>query len=209
MKGSSCAAPRWMRCRYASHCPVMIGTLDFGVDDLDQADALVGGLQALAVAHDVLALEQDFDDGRARGRRAEARLLHGVGELLLVERLARGFHGGEQRAFGEALGGARLLLQDLGIEHVLRLAFGETRRQLLFGAVASRGGRCGFLRLRGRQVEHLPADLLHGAAGGVIAVDDGVVANRRDHGGDAPDVVVVPGAEQAAADQVVDLALFG
>ena len=85
------------------------GALDFGVDDFDQADSLVGGFQALAVAHDIFALEQHFDDGSAGGGRAEAGLLHGVGEFLLIERLARGFHGGEERAFGEALGRARLL----------------------------------------------------------------------------------------------------
>ena len=106
------------------------------------------------------------------------------------------------------LGGARLLLQDLDVQHVLRLALGEPRRQLLFARRIAGAGR-GFLRLRRRHVQHLPADLLHRAARGVIAVHDGVIANRGDHGGDAPDVVVVPGAEQAAADQVVDLALFG
>ncbi len=41
----------------------------------------------------------------------------------------------------------------------------------------------------------------------VIAVHQLAVADGRDHGGDRPDVVVVPGAQQAAADQVVDLAL--
>ena len=184
------------------------GTLDFGVDHLDQADSFVGGLEALAVADDVLALEQHFDDGSAGGGRAQARLLHRVGEFLLIEGLARGFHGGEQGSFGQALGGARLLLQGLRLQNVLRLAFGETRRQFLFGRRVGGGGR-GLLRLRGRQIEHLPADLLHGAARGVIAVHDGVVADRRDHGGDGPDVVVMPGAEQAAADQIVDLALFG
>ena len=52
-------------------------------------------------------------------------------------------------------------------------------------------------------------DLLHGAAGGVVAVHNFAVADGGDDGGDGPDVVVVPGAEQAAADEVVDLALVG
>ena len=107
--------------------------LHLRMDDFDQLDALVGRLQALAVAHDVLALQQHLDDGRAGGRRTEAGLFHGVGELFLIERLAGGFHRGEQRPFGEALGRAGLLFQNLGIQHVLRLAFGKPGRQFLFG----------------------------------------------------------------------------
>ena len=145
----------------------------------------------------------------ARGRRAEAGLLHGVGEFLFVERLARGLHGGEQRRVGETLGRPRLLFEDFDVEHVLRLAFGEAGRQCLSSGGIGRRPDAAFFALARRQVQHLPADLLHGAARGVIAVDDGGVANRGDHRGDAPDVVVVPGAEQAAADEVVDLALVG
>src|ERR1019366_4095843 len=53
--------------------------------------------------------------------------------------------------------------------------------------------------------EDLPADLLDSGSRGMVAVDDGVVGDGGDYRGDGPDVVVVPGAEQAAADQVVDL----
>ena len=42
--------------------------LHLRVHHLDQPDALVRRLQALAAAHDVLALQQHLDDGRARGR---------------------------------------------------------------------------------------------------------------------------------------------
>ena len=129
--GSSCAVPRWMRFRYASHWPVIAGTLHLGMHHLDQLDAFLGGLQHLAVAHDVVALQQHLDDGRARGRRAQAGLLHGVGEFFLVERLARRLHGREQRGFGESLGRPRLLLERLHVHHVLRLALLQARRQRL------------------------------------------------------------------------------
>ena len=43
----------------------------------------------------------------------------------------------------------------------------------------------------------------------MIAVDDVAVRNRGDHGCNRPDVVVLPGAEQAPAVQIVDLALVG
>ncbi len=122
------------------------GALDLGVDYVDQADSFVGGFQALAVAHNIFALEQHFDDGSAGGGRAQAGFLHGVGELLLVERLAGGFHGGEEGAFGETLGRPRLLFQNLDVEHVLRLTFGEPRRQFLLVRRIAGSGR-GFLRL--------------------------------------------------------------
>ena len=111
-----------MRWRQASHWPVMAGLLTSGWTTSIRWMPLSVASSALAVAHDVLALEQHFDDGGAGGRRAQAGLFHGVGEFFFIERLAGGFHGGEQGAFGEALGGAGLLAEDLGIEHVLRLA---------------------------------------------------------------------------------------
>ena len=85
------------------------GALDLGVDDVDQADSFIGGFQAFAVAHDIFALEEHFDDGSAGGGRAEAGFLHGVGEFLLIQRLAGGFHGGEEGRVGETLGRPRLL----------------------------------------------------------------------------------------------------
>ena len=64
--------------------------------------------------------------------------------------------------------------------------------------------------LRGRGLEHLPADLVHDRAARVEAIDHGIgpgAAHPRDHGGDGEDVLVVPGHEQAPADQVVDAPL--
>ena len=121
--GASCAAPRSMRLQIRFPLAGHGRALHFGMHHFDQPDALVGRLQTLAAAHDVLALEQHFDDGGARGGRAEAVLLHGVGEFFFVERLARRFHGGQQRRFGEALGGAGFLLQRLDVEDILRFAW--------------------------------------------------------------------------------------
>ncbi len=56
--------------------------LDLGVDDGDEANALVRGLERFALANHVLAAEQGLDDLGAGGRGAEAEILHGVGELF-------------------------------------------------------------------------------------------------------------------------------
>ena len=178
--------------------------LDFGVHHLDQTDALIRGFQHLAVAQNVLALQQHFDDGRARGRRPQTGLLHGVGEFLFVERFARRLHRREQRAFREPLGRPRLLLQHRDIHHVLRLVFGERCRQRLFGWLI-RLALFGFRRRR--QVQHLPAHLHHRASRRVIPVDDPGIADRRDHRRHRPDVVLVPGAQQPPANQIVNLML--
>ncbi len=97
--------------------------------------------------------------------------------------------------------GARVFLRTaLGVEDVLRLVRARSGGQRLLGLRPS-------LRSSGLDVENLPADLLDGGAGGVIAVDIGAVGDGGDDGGHRPDVIVVPGAEQAAADEVVDLVL--
>ena len=101
------------------------------VDDLD---ALAGRLQAAAVAHDVADVDQALDDGCARGGRADARVLHGLAQLVVLDELAGALHGGQQRGLAVArrrLGLARVG-GDLGAAH--RLALVE-RRQLLIGAL--------------------------------------------------------------------------
>ncbi len=143
----------------------------------------------------------------ARGRRAQPGLLHGLGEFLLVKGLARRLHGREQRAFGEALGRTRPLFQRFHINHVLELALLEIRGENLLGRLLFPGPLFLLFR-RGRNVKHLPAHLLDGRAGRVITIDALALGDSRDHGGYRPDVVVVPGAEQAPADEVIDLALL-
>src|SRR4029077_1884573 len=50
-------------------------------EQVDDLDALAGRLQATAVAHDVADVDQALDDGCARGRRPDARVLHGLAQL--------------------------------------------------------------------------------------------------------------------------------
>ena len=71
----SCAALDTLEIRFplAGHS----GALDLGVHDFDEPDALVRRFEAVATTNDVAPLEQHFDDGRARSRRAEAGLFHG------------------------------------------------------------------------------------------------------------------------------------
>ena len=100
-------------------------------------------------------------------------LLHGVGEFFLVERLAGGLHGGQQRRFGKRLGARVFFLSTSASSDVLRLALAQTRRQRLPLRRRLRLPRSSaFLAFAGADIEHLPADLLHGAAGRVIAVHD-------------------------------------
>ena len=186
------------------------------MDHVNQVEALVRSLQIFRVAHDVFALEQDLNNGRAGGGGAEAVFLHRIGKFFLIESLSGGFHGGEQGGFGEALGGACLLADGFGLEHILgKAAFEAGGQGLLLGVrgicavVAGFGLFGGGLLLFGLEIEDFPADLLNGFAGGVIAVNQGDVRDCRDDGGNRPDVIVMPAGEEAAADKVIELALVG
>ena len=195
-KGASCAAPRWMRCRYASHCPVIAGLFTSGCTTSIRR-------MPLSVASRLLPLRTMYSrlsstsmmEARVAGV-PRPRLLHRVGEFLLIERLARRLHGGEQRAFGEALRRrASSCASDFDIEHVLRLALGEPRRQRLLRR-ASSSAAFGFLRAsRGAMSSTFQPTCCDGAA---ARCDSGrqspalriaviTVVTR-------PDVIVVPGA---------------
>jgi hypothetical protein len=50
----------------------------------------------------VFLLDEAFDGGRARGRRAEAARRHGFAQFLVLDQLAGALHGRQQRGFGEA-----------------------------------------------------------------------------------------------------------
>ncbi len=59
----------------------------------------------------------------------------------------------------KTLGRPGLLAHGLDVGHILKLSFAQARRQ--------------GLRVRlGDDIEHLPAGLLHGGAGGTVAIDD-------------------------------------
>ena len=112
------------------------GALDVGVDGVDQSDALVGGLQRLAVAHDVFARDQGLDDRRACRRRAKPAILHGPRQFLVVERLACRLHRGQQSRVVEPFGGAGLFFLQDHIAHGLGGVFGEARGEALLVGIA-------------------------------------------------------------------------
>ena len=60
------------------------------------------GDERAAVALDVADVDQALDDRRARRRRADARVLHRLAQLLVVDELAGGLHRAEQRGVGVA-----------------------------------------------------------------------------------------------------------
>ena len=55
-----------------------------------------------AVALDVADVDQALDDRRARGRRADAGVLHRLAQLVVVDELAGGLHRAQQRGVGVA-----------------------------------------------------------------------------------------------------------
>ena len=67
-----------------------------------QLEGLGGGHQFAALAVHVLLVDQAFDDGGARGRRAQALLGHGLAQFVVVDQLAGAFHRRQQRGFGVA-----------------------------------------------------------------------------------------------------------
>ena len=110
-----------------------------------------------------------------------------------------------------ARGRAGLLLDRPGREHALGLAAGEAGREGLVGgglAGVGAGLAAGFGGLLAvSDLEDLPAGLLHGGAAALVVIDDRRGGDRGDHGGRGVDVIGVPGREEAAADQIVDLGL--
>ena len=68
----------------------------------DHVQALLGRHQGAPVALDVADVDQPLDDRRARRRRADARLLHRLAQLLVVDELAGRLHRPEQRRVGVA-----------------------------------------------------------------------------------------------------------
>ena len=139
--------------------------LDVGVDRVDQSDSLVGGLQRLAVAHDVFSRDQCLDDRRAGRRRAQPAILHGPREFSVVERLACRLHRCQQARVIEPFRGPRLFCLQSDITYRLGGVLSEARGKGLLLGVA--------VFLACRDVEHFPSGLDHGGADGVEAVDDG------------------------------------
>lgn len=85
------------------------------VEEGDEREGFRAGHQLALVAMDVLLVDQAFDDGGARGRRAEAALAHGLAEFVVLDKLAGALHGGEERGFRVARRGLGLAALDLDI----------------------------------------------------------------------------------------------
>lgn len=95
-----------------------------------QLEGLGRGDQLAAFAQHVFLGQQAFDDGRARGRRAQAFFLHGFAQLFVVDLLAGTFHRAQQGRFRVA--GGWLGLQALGVDRVSGgLLAGLHRHQVL------------------------------------------------------------------------------
>ncbi len=166
-----------------------------------QLEGLGGGDQLAALAQQVLLGEQAFDDGRARGRRAQALLGHGLAQLVVVDQLARAFHRRQQRRFGVArrrLGLQGLDVGVLGADQLARLHRHEHR---------AAGARLGVLVGGFLAVDGLPARLDQHLAVGLERVGPG----RRLDGGDPRRDLEFGRREEhrqeALDDQVVELGL--
>jgi hypothetical protein len=81
----------------------------------------------LALAHDVAAAQQGFDDRCARCWCAEARVSHRSAQRFVVDRFACGLHRTEERGFRVARW-RRGLFCRVGEATVEALAFGEWRQ---------------------------------------------------------------------------------
>jgi hypothetical protein len=68
------------------------------------------------------SVSRPFDDGRARGRGAQAFFLHRFAQLVVVDLLARALHGAQQRGFGVACRGLGLEALGLGLFRAHHLA---------------------------------------------------------------------------------------
>ena len=135
-------------------------------EHLDEADALLGRAQAAALALDVLGVDQPLDRGGARRRRADARVLHRLGGLVVVDELAGGLHGAQERALRVAARRLGALGERLGREAGDDLArrsgpaaTARPPRRLFAGVSPSATGRGG--RLDRLAVGGPPAGLDH------------------------------------------------
>src|SRR4051795_4535595 len=107
-------------------------------EQADDVHALLGGHQRTAVALDVADVDEALDDRRARGRRADARLLHDLAQLVVVDELAGGLPRAPQRRLAVAPRRLGLLGQDLDRAGVDALALLELGQRLVAALVLLR-----------------------------------------------------------------------
>ena len=133
---------------------------------------------ARRLALDVADVDEALDDRRARRRRADARVLHRLAQLVVVDELARRLHRAEQRRVGVAARRLGLLLERLGLARRRRLAALEDR-QLLVVALVLVGGAA----LADRQ----------------LAVDAAPARHEQDPAAGAEDVAPRPSSRRACS----------
>ena len=157
-----------------------------------QLEGLRGRDELAAFAVHVLLHQQAFDDRCARRRSAEALLLHGLAQLVVVDQLAGAFHGAQQRGFGIArrrLGLQRVDVDLLGAHHFARLHRHQVRIVLL----------------RLAAVDGKPAGLDHHLAVGLKAVARALHGDRADARRDHEFSARIEHREKALDDHVVEL----
>jgi hypothetical protein len=201
-------------------------TLDRRLHRLDQPNAALGGIQRLAVAGQILALEQGFDGVGASGRRAQSAVLHRRRQFLVLQRAGRRFPSRSKVASVKRGGGRVCLATARASSTCCGWPTVRPGGRFCSASFSSFSAPVAALALRlpaglfpspgrnFRHLQHFPADLLHRRAAAVIAIDHGRAVrfragDRGDQGGHRPDVIVVPGHQQAAADQVVNLPFVG
>src|SRR5215210_4884712 len=100
-------------------------------EQADHVETLLGGHQRATVALEVADRDQALDDGGAGRRRADSRVLHRLAQLIVVDQLARGLHGAEQRGVAVAARRLGLLRQGLDLADLGALALLELGQALL------------------------------------------------------------------------------
>ena len=86
------------------------GRFDFFVHERDDFASALGAYKVILLRFDESALFERLDDACLRGWRSETAFFHGFGKFFVFDLLARRFHCGKKRCFGEVLGLALLFL---------------------------------------------------------------------------------------------------
>ena len=95
-----------------------------------QLNALRGRTQLASFADQVLLQNQAFNNGRAGSRRADAFVLHGGAKRVILDHLARAFHGGEQRGFRVTRRRLRHLVEDIDVAGLHRFIRSDGRKRI-------------------------------------------------------------------------------
>ena len=128
-------------------------------EQADDVQALLGRDQGAAVALDVADRDQPLDDRRARGGRADTRLLHRLAQLVVVDELAGGLHRAQQRGVAVAPRRFRFLARARDLDGAYGLVLLQPRQLLLGAVVLLALGAIGLYVRRDLVVDTTPAGL--------------------------------------------------